>query len=279
MQPAHEFITPDPDTSFRIIERRQDRYAFSWHQHLEYELTCIIAGHGTRFVGADIKAYEGVDLVLLGPNLPHTWWAPGDDGMTQVAYCAQFTDATLGDLLQRPEGRELAELLERSAAGLSFSQPVAERVAELLIKMHLVSPLVRLGLLYEALGLLAEAKGQELSQTDLPHANDPRLARACQFVLEHINQPIQQGEVAAQVGLTPEAFARFFRRRTGRTLTEYIHRLRITQACDRLRANKESITDIAYGVGFGNLANFNRVFKRLHGMTPSAYRKRWSATT
>lgn len=277
MELIRELIAPDPDASFRIVERREPSFGFSWHHHPEYELTCILAGHGTRFVGDDIHAYEGADLVLLGPDLPHTWWAPGEDGAEHLAYCAQFDQQAIGDVIARPEGRRLRRLLADCSAGLAFPPTLAPRIGELLAAMHRVPPLVRLGLLLEALGSLLDAEVTPISTVSLPEADDPRVDRACRFVLERIDQPIAQGEVAARVGLSPEAFARFFKRRTGRTLTEYIHQLRVTHACDRLRAGREGIAEIAFGVGFGNLANFNRVFKRLRGMTPRDYRHRWAA--
>jgi len=277
MELTRELIAPDPDASFRIVARREPSFGFSWHHHREYELTCIVAGHGTRFVGDAIHAYEGADLVLLGPDLPHTWWAPGEDGAEHVAYCAQFDHAAIGDVLARPEGRRLHQLLARCGGGLAFPPALAPRIADLLAAMHRVPPLVRLGLLLEALGTLIDAEATAISSGTLPEADDPRVDRACRFVLEHLDQPIARGEVAAHVGLSPEAFSRFFKRRTGRTLTEYIHQLRVTQACDRLRSGDDTIAEIAFAVGFGNLANFNRVFKRLRRMTPRDYRRRWGS--
>lgn len=275
MQLTRELIAPDPSASFRLVHRREPSFAFGWHHHPEYELTCIVAGHGTRFVGEASTAYAGADLVLLGPDLPHTWWAPGEDDGEQVAWCAQFERAALAGVLAAPEGQGLGELLMRSERGLAFDPALAPRLGGVLAAMHQAGPLLRLGLLLEALGILIEAEASTISAGGIPVAGDERVDQACRFVLERIDQPIAQGEVAAHVGLGPEAFARFFKRRTGRTLTDYVHHLRITQACDRLRASDDTIAAIAFDVGFGNLANFNRVFKRLRGMTPRAYRRRW----
>ena len=72
--------------------------------------------------------------------------------------------------------------------------------------------------------------------------------------------------------MSPGAFSRFFKTRTGKTLPQYVNELRIGRACSRLAEEDVKITDLALDCGFGNLANFNRQFQRVTGMTPRAYR-------
>ena len=50
-----------------------DEFEFNWHYHPEYELTLITQGHGMRMIGDHYTHFFTHDLVLLGPNIPHTW--------------------------------------------------------------------------------------------------------------------------------------------------------------------------------------------------------------
>lgn len=66
-----EKVSVPEDASWVLFERRlDDEIPFQWHHHPEFELTLTLNSQGQRYVGDDISAYG--DLVLLGPNLPHT---------------------------------------------------------------------------------------------------------------------------------------------------------------------------------------------------------------
>ena len=87
---------------------------------------------------------------------------------------------------------------------------------------------------------------------------------------------ITQAEVAQAVGLSPAAFSRMFRRITGGTFTQYLQRLRVSEACRLLIETDRSVTSIAYASGFQNLSHFNRVFREKIGQAPMEYRSKHS---
>ena len=72
--------------------------------------------------------------------------------------------------------------------------------------------------------------------------------------------------------MSPSAFSRHFHATTGNRFTDFINRVRIGQACVKLYETDDRISSICFSVGFRNLANFNRQFSRIKGMTPRAYR-------
>src|SRR5690606_13244882 len=74
MKPLLEKVRPPEGASWAWLDRRlEDGIPFQSHHHPEYELTLTLNSRGQRFVGDSIGDYDDADLVLVGPNLPHTW--------------------------------------------------------------------------------------------------------------------------------------------------------------------------------------------------------------
>ena len=69
-------------------------FEFKWHFHPEYELTYIRRGQGYRIVGNSHEDFSAGDFVLLGSNLPHTWWGKLDDDEPSEAIVIQFSTST-----------------------------------------------------------------------------------------------------------------------------------------------------------------------------------------
>lgn len=82
-----------------------------------------------------------------------------------------------------------------------------------------------------------------------------------------------QAQAAKKLHMSPAAFCRFFRRSTGRPFHRYVNEVRVARACGSLTGSQENIAEIAFKAGFGNLANFNRRFREILGVTPREYRK------
>ena len=98
------------------------------------------------------------------------------------------------------------------------------------------------------------------------------MQRVCDFIHQHLTETIERDHLARVAHLSPGAFSRFFRSRTGRTVPEYVNELRVGRACRMLAEDRLNITDIALDCGFQNLANFNRRFLQITRMTPRQYR-------
>jgi AraC-like DNA-binding protein len=74
-------------------------------------------------------------------------------------------------------------------------------------------------------------------------------------------------------GMSLTTFGRNFSSVTGHSFVEFVNRVRIGQACGMLYASDDQVTSICFDVGFKNVANFNRHFLKIKGMTPSIYRE------
>ena len=92
-------------------------------------------------------------------------------------------------------------------------------------------------------------------------------------ITDNVAQTYTAADIAADLGMSESRFSRFFRRTTGNTYTNFVNRVRINRACQLLMSSDAYITTICYEVGFNNVANFNRRFLEIKGVTPSEFRK------
>jgi AraC-like DNA-binding protein len=72
--------------------------------------------------------------------------------------------------------------------------------------------------------------------------------------------------------MSEPTFSRYFKKASGHTFTEMVRGLRIANACRLLARTDSTIAAISQAVGYGNLANFNRQFRQVVGLTPREYR-------
>ncbi len=101
---------------------------------------------------------------------------------------------------------------------------------------------------------------------------DEDIIRAQVWLQEHFSQEIRLADVAEIFGMSVRSFNRRFKAATGQTPLQYLHDARIQTAKDLLQTSNLSIGEIAYRVGYQDLAHFTRLFKRLLSVTPSQYR-------
>ena len=131
---------------------------------------------------------------------------------------------------------------------------------------------------YQAMVKLLEIFAQHLSalsnQIALQAANaePPIIHRAKEFIENHKSDPISLSEVARALNVSTFYFCKLFKKATGINFTEYLSRLRIEKAKNLLLNPNLRVSEIAYEVGFQSLTHFNRVFLRIVGRSPTAYR-------
>jgi AraC-like DNA-binding protein len=88
------------------------------------------------------------------------------------------------------------------------------------------------------------------------------------------HEQIELEEVAKLIHMNKNAFCRFFKQKTGKSMIALLSEIRIGQACQRLQKTEESVDMVSNFVGFNNISNFNRAFKVITGTTPLVYRKK-----
>ena len=89
---------------------------------------------------------------------------------------------------------------------------------------------------------------------------------------EHFRENINLSAVAEDIGMSESAFSHFFKKRTNRSFVDYLNDIRIGHAAKILYETTYTVSEVCYSSGFNNISNFNRIFKKKKGQTPSEYR-------
>jgi AraC family transcriptional regulator len=165
--------------------------------------------------------------------------------------------------------REHSSVLN-AAAEFHTGLPVwlATRLYQEYRRQDAASPLAMEGLVLE---LLAECSRD---RPPASHRTPPSwLETVRQLLHERFTEDLTHDAIAATVGVHPVHLARVFRQHSGRTVGDYLRKLRVDFAARQLMATEMPLADLASAAGFADQSHLTRTFKRQIGMTPAAFRK------
>ena len=282
MKPILERIPQHQSESFYCEVVSARTVPTPWHFHPECQLTLAVNSVGNRMVGDNLSDFTSGDLVFVGPNLPHVWnhaapQNPAHD--TPYSIVVQFREACFGaEFMELPELARVRRLLKSGAVALRIKGNTRTFAAERMLEIAQARGLRRLLLLLEILERLSRSREVESIsspgfQPDLNLLDQERVGKVCAFINQHLHAPIFREDLARLLNLTPDAFGRFFRSRTGKALPTFVNELRVSRACRLLSETDAGVTQISQECGFENLSNFNRQFLRHTKRTPREYRK------
>lgn len=266
---------------FYIVERHKTEFTYPLHQHKEYELNFIENGKGVRrIVGDSVEEIGDYELVLIGgENLEHVW-EQGNCRSTDIREITiQFPGDIFGNgLLSRNQFASIKKMLARAGHGLSFPLASIMKIYSVLDTIaseqeRFIQFLKFLYILYE---LSVSDDSRVLASSSFAHSakstESRRVQKVKQYIDDNYSKPLKLAELADLVGMSPVAFSRFFRRRTDRTLSDYIVDIRLGHAARMLVDTTKNVSEICYECGFNNLSNFNRTFKAKRNYTPREFR-------
>lgn len=284
MRPNRLAVPHSESHSFDLRHERLPYFTNPWHFHPELELNFVVSSTGTRFIGQRVQRFGSGEIVLLGPNLPHYWkndpaFYHPESPQAAEAIVIRFAEDFVGkSFLHLPESRALLALRSRAAGGLHLLEPLRSAVAERMQTLLSLEGWSQLHGLLGLLGLIAESEAVELISpgyvpSPLLTRPDERLNRVMAHLMAHFTEPVSLGAVASLAHLNEAAFCRYFKTRTGQTLTQFVTDLRLRYAADLLQKGEESVTQVGFQSGFESVSHFIQVFKKKHGQTPVAYRR------
>jgi AraC-like DNA-binding protein len=281
-------ITPLTQSDcFTYFYRAKSDFDFPLHYHDEVELNFIKNARGTkRIIGDHVEEIGDIELVLVGPGMPHGWFGSGFKKNQIEEITIQFHKDFFDEkFLQKNQLSFIRNMLSRSLRGILFSTETTLRlepriyglgkkqgfdsVLELMSIMHDLS-------ISRDFRILSDSG---FSDTEIFSYNSRRIEKVMEFIHASFNKQISLGEAAKIASMTESAFSRFFKLRTGMTFIDCLTEVRLGHASRMLISTTKTIAEIAYSCGFNNISNFNRIFRKKKGCTPRELRESYDQGT
>ena len=281
MSPYLELVGIQQQESFKVWSHGYPYETVRWHFHPEYELSYISHTSGRFYVGDHTGTFTPGQLVLIGPNLPHNWISEVPAGVSVPERCTvlQFSSKSIqGGIEAFPELGQLETLLTDAQRGILFSTETTAKAVPLLTALLDAKGFQRVYKFLALLEILSQDQGHALlaSPTFRPDTQGYQSSTINQvlgYLAEHLQERLNESDLAQYAGMEASAFSRFFRRHTSLPFIQYLNRLRVNRACELLISSELPVTDICYACGFNNLSNFNRQFLAQKSVPPSQFRR------
>jgi AraC-like DNA-binding protein/ligand-binding sensor protein len=211
--------------------------------------------------------------------LPHTVTCPF--GLTETAVPVKLGDKVIGYLRigqvlrhmpLKSDAAKVARTL--SQHGVRFTNKIRDAwETNPLIPPEKYNATVRL------LTFFAEQLSALINQIVLEknNAEPPLVRKAREYIDKHKREALSLSAVAIAAGASVFHFCKVFKKTTGLRFTDYVARVRLEDAKTELLNPNRRISEIAYDVGFQSLTQFNRVFQRIFGESPTQFRAHLSS--
>ncbi len=278
-------ITPlTPNDCFTVFSSVKKNFDSPLHYHQEYELNLIVGAKGAkRIIGGHTDIIDDLELVLIGPNLYHAWFAHQCQNEQITEVTVQFHKDLFDEkLLNRNQLNLLKSMFERSQQGILFgpdtSTALKARLLSLDKKTGFASVLELLAILHElslSVGMRALADPGVNNETF--YYNSKRIEKVFEYMNTNYNKQVTLAEVSKIANMPEASFSRFIKKRTGKTFIDSLNEIRLGHASRMLIDTHHTIADIAYKCGFNNISNFNRIFKRKKFCIPKEFRETYAS--
>jgi AraC-like DNA-binding protein len=274
-----------PQTEQEIVRVQTDSLPHFYdqlHQHPEIQVMWIQSGEGTLIAGDYVGRFHSGDVFILGSGLPHVFrsdesYYTNDIVNTARSVSLYFSEKYFGkELWNSNELKNVRELAATSQQGLQLTPFLAPMAIRLIDKLPNCGGLEKMITFLSLLELLVnESKYKKLSlkSGNLHVSEEGRMNSIVEFTFKESHRKIYITEVAQRANLSVEAFCRYFKLHTRKTYINFLHEVRISHACQLLINRERTIQQVCYATGFTNVSNFNRIFKKVTGKTPLAFRQ------
>ena len=275
-------VTPLSECDFLyVVDRTKDSFTFPVHRHAEFEINFVENCAGARrIVGDSIEEVGDFDLVIVGHGVEHGWEQDKCTSNHIREITIQFPVDIFGnEMLRRTQMQSVKTLLENASKGVAYPMTSIMKIySHIEDLLNAQSSCYQMMKLIEILHLLAiDPNGRQLSssQNAGTHStvSNTRLRKAQEYIAANYKGEIRLNHLAQMAGMSPSSFSRFFKLRTGRSISDYVIGIRLDVASRELMSTSTPIADICFNSGFNNVSNFNRIFKKNKGYTPKEFRQ------
>lgn len=252
------------------------------HTHNMLELSIVKSGTGKYYIGNEIYDVQKNDIFIISNVEAHGIEMNQDENLTNMVIHFEPRLVWSGDndfdlrylKIFFDRGEKFSHKLDVNNEATKKIQELFFEMEEeflqkkpeynLMVKVKLLNLLV---LLLRHYNYVTEENSQEERSYEIKIIN-----KITDYVDNNYDKHIMLQELADIAHMNPTYFSTFFKKYNGLTLTEYIVRKRITRATEYLKSTDKTILEISGLCGFNNSANFNKMFKKVTGVTPTQYR-------
>lgn len=276
---------------FLNIAVEQQINEYCKHKHDFIEIAYVYSGQGIHVVGDGKYEVSKGDLCIINYDIPHTFinnpMVKEDDLVIyNCVFRPEFIDYSL---IHTNDFKSIVTSLlfntffieDKPAVNLKLIGIHQKEIEELYKKMQeefFLMPKGYINILRSCLIEMITKIFRYLEHNNnksLPinHYKSEIIDKAISFLMQNYTSPnLRIEEVAIQSFLSRSYFSHLFKAISGQNFSEYLQNLRINEACHLLKTTDKKVTEILTDVGFKDIKNFNRLFKKITGTTPRDYR-------
>lgn len=283
----HE-ITPLADKDLLYIaDRHKKEFTYPIHTHDVFELNFVEHASGVRrIVGDNSEIIGDYDLVLITSNdLEHVWMQNTCTSMDIHEITVQFLFNLSDDsLFSKNPFASIFRMLKMAHRGLVFPMETIMKVYNPLLELSSQKDGYTAFIHFlDILHTMSKCEGaRTLATTSYAKVNigadSHRILKVKDYIDKNYMDEIKLKTLADIACMSDAAFSRFFKLHTGRTVSDYIIEIRLGYASRMLVDTNKTVADISFLCGYNNLSNFNRVFKRKKGCSPTEFREYYHKT-
>lgn len=251
------------------------------HVHPEYQISLILKGNGVLSIGNSLEEFQPGDIYVIASNVPHVFKNKPEYFQQQATAKTHmvslfFNPLTFGRrVLQLPELTKIDEFLKEAARGVKILPNLAIELKELITRLKEAKGATRLILFLEVLNKIALSE-DKVFLSSIPYettttTSDSTMSKVYNYISKNFDQHISLEEVSKVAHLDKYAFCRYFKKVTHKSFVSYLNEFRVSMACKLLIKNTYSISQVCFLVGYNNISNFYKQFKKVMKVTPSKY--------
>jgi AraC-like DNA-binding protein len=287
MKPTLRKAVPQAESSFIVRKDIGTKMKNNWHYHPDFELLFIKRSMGTWLVGDYVGPFKSGDVILIGPDLPHSFrhdyaYVMERDKRPGEAIVILFPREIFGkEFFDIPEIKEIRDMLALSAKGLKLADETKMKVSRIMSMMPEENPAKRFFDLLYIFQLIADKKQYEiLASEGFSYQSDgidnARLSAIFEYTFNNYQNQITIDDVAALINVGKHTFCRYFKEKTNKTYIQFLMELRIGKACKYLIEDNMNISEVCYSCGYNSLSHFNHQFKLVKNTTPHEYKHQYT---